>query len=222
MSWILTNSNDAMNIIVGREPLIGDPNVVRVLFSHALPMRVAISDWVDLGLKLGLEISTELYDALAQCDRLVGGEQLAIRYLTGRVRTSTQVRAYLERKEIEPDVIDAVIRRLTQIHVIDDVQYATLYVEQQGTKLGRRALAQKLRQRGIERQVIDDVLSASLSAKQEMETAEIAARKYVERRGYPETLAERAKLMQHLARKGYSISMVRSVAKRIQDDDNSL
>lgn len=213
--------NNATNIIVAREPIAEDPNSVRVLFSHADPVRISVADWVNFGLKIGIEVTGQLFQEMQERDRISVGERLATNYLTGRVRTSAQVRVYLARKEIESDVIDAVIDRLTQKHIIDDAQYAALYVDQKGARLGRRALSAKLRQFGIERSVIDEALSENLSAEVELEAIEQAAEKYIRRRGRPETSIDRAKMMQFLARKGFPNDVIQTVVGHMAAGNDS-
>ncbi|GMA61485.1 RecX family transcriptional regulator [Alicyclobacillus fastidiosus] len=202
-------SPDFLDTIVGREAVPGDPNVVRVLFHHRDALLLRVADWVDLHLKVGLTVASELHVELVRRANMVGALQLARTYLTGRVKTSAQVKSFLERKEVEEGVIGDVIRHLEQIGVLDDAAYAALFIEQSGERTGRRQLMEKLLRRGVPRDVVQDALVHHLSRDVELTAAIGWAEKYVRRHGRPTDARERLKLMQHLARKGCPSEVVR-------------
>lgn len=196
-------------MIVGREAVPGDPNVVRVLFHHRDALLLRVVDWVDLQLKIGSTVTGELHAELVRRATMLGALQIARAYLTGRVKTSAQVKAFLERKEVEDDVIGDVIHHLERIGVLDDRAYAALFIEQSGERSGRRQLMEKLLRRGVPRDVVQDALANHLSRDVEVTAAIGWAQKYIRRHGRPTDARARLKLMQHLARKGCPSEVVR-------------
>lgn len=171
---------------------------------------IAISDWVDLNLKIGLSVTEDDLEQIRHRARVMEALRLAIRYLTGRVRTTDQVRHYLMRKQVESDLIDDVVHRLKQQHVLDDVLYAQLFVEQSGERIGRQRLFAKLRGRGISHDVASEAIANHLQPEVEQEALMMAANKFIRQKGIPSTPEERMKLMNHLVRKGFAISQIRS------------
>jgi regulatory protein len=85
--------------------------------------------------------------------------ELAYRALAGRERTVAELRAFLERKRVEPQAIDAVVADLCATGVLDDARYAHQFAEDKRTleRWGSGRIARDLRRRGIEPHLIEEV-----------------------------------------------------------------
>jgi regulatory protein len=72
-----------------------------------------------------------------------------------------EVRARLERDQTPPAEIDAVIDELTQFGYLDDARYAVLFTQDKRTleSWGDDRIARKLRERGVERDLIEAALA---------------------------------------------------------------
>ncbi|MGY3738019.1 RecX family transcriptional regulator [Weissella soli] len=86
--------------------------------------------------------------------------QTALKYATGQMRTKMQVIMKLKEKDFPNQVIGQVITRLAQANVLDDRLYAEMYVQSavRSGKLGPKGVAQKLKQMGVDRFLIEDAL----------------------------------------------------------------
>lgn len=110
----------------------------------------------------------------------------------------------LARKEISDEVIAEVLDRYDEVGIIDDAAFARAWVSSRhhGRGLARRALANELRQRGVDPEVAGEALE-SLDDDAEAATARaLVDRKLRTARGAPEAVFRR--LVAMLARKGYS------------------
>jgi regulatory protein len=109
----------------------------------------------------------------------------------------------LARKEISEEVIAEVLDRYDEVGIIDDAAFARAWVtsRHQGRGLARRALANELRQHGVDAEVANEALE-TLDDDEEASTARaLVDRKLRSIRGEPEAVFRR--LVGMLARKGY-------------------
>lgn len=204
-----------LDSIEGREPVLGDPNCVRVLFDIHPPITLSVSDWIALGLKVGAKLSLAHMDAIKQCSDISMAERMAKVYLTGRIRTCAQVQRYLQDRGIRDDIISSVIPRLQHLDILNDEQYAQWFVESMQSRYGRQQLVAKLVLRGIDPELAKAVVEANVCEAVEQNAVEQAAFKFLRRHGKPENYKDKLRLMQHLERKGYPRDLIRAVTERV-------
>jgi regulatory protein len=135
--------------------------------------------------------------------------------LTGQPRTRAELADLLAEREIPEDVAEEVLDRFTEVGLIDDAAFANAWVESRhrGRGLGKRALAQELRRRGVDDQLARDALD-ELDPDQEEETARaLVRRKLPSMRSLDRQVAMR-RLLGMLARKGYPGGLAMTVIKQ--------
>jgi regulatory protein len=128
---------------------------------------------------------------------------ICLRQLAMRPRTRAELAKVLARKEISEEVIAEVLDRYDEVGIIDDAAFARMWVStrHQGRGLARRALANELRQHGVESEVATEALE-TLDDEAEATTARaLVDRKLRSTRGTPDQVFRR--LVGMLARKGY-------------------
>lgn len=223
MSSNLKTYNSEETSVIAREPALGDPNIVRVLFSNSASYMLTVSDWVEIGLKLNEIVSEKQMLEVERRARSVEAERTAVAYLTNRVKTSSQVKTYLVRKGVEDDVIEQVIARLQRRGIVNDEQYAAWFIERESGRMSRRQLFSKLLQRGISRDIVKQALGEHVPDGAEHDVALRTATKYVRQKGLPTSRNERLRLMQNLARKGFASDLIQRVMSELEqmDDDSS-
>ena len=143
----------------------------------------------------------ELKDA-ANVDKAFGR---ALNLLARRPRSEWELRDYLKRKEYGLATSAKVILKLEHYGYIDDLVFAKLWVENRRLlkPTSKRRLQQELRQKRIDQTAIDLVLADSTS-EDLTSLRQVVAKK---RARYP----DKQKLMQYLARQGYSYHDVQTV-----------
>lgn len=140
--------------------------------------------------------------------------QIALRALTAAPRSRAQLEDVLRRKGCADDIAATVLDRLTEVGLVDDAAYAGMLVRsrQAGRGLARRALAQELQRKGID----DDTARAALDevdpVAEEDRARDLAAKKMRTMSGLDPTVQTR-RLAGMLARKGYSVDVVRRVVR---------
>ncbi|GAB2585831.1 regulatory protein RecX [Kribbella endophytica] len=135
--------------------------------------------------------------------------------LSGQPRTRAELADVLADREIADEVADEVLDRFTEVGLINDAAFATAWVESRhrGRGLGKRALAQELRRRGVDDELARDALE-ELDSTQEEETArELVRKKLRSMRSLDRQVAMR-RLVGMLARKGYPGGLAMTVVKQ--------
>ncbi|MFC0508643.1 regulatory protein RecX [Micromonospora costi] len=129
--------------------------------------------------------------------------EICLRQLAVRPRTRAELAGALAKRGISEEVAAQVLDRYDEVGIIDDAAFARAWVSSRhtGRGLARRALANELRQRGVDGDVATEALG-ELSEETEAETARaLVERKLRTARGEPDAIFRR--LVGMLARKGY-------------------
>ena len=146
--------------------------------------------------------------------------QIALRLLESAPRTRAELAQAMARRGVPADAATAVLDRFTEVGLVDDEAFAAAWVTSRhnGRGLGRRALSQELRRRGVADETVREAVS-TVSADDERG----AATTLVERRlrsmtGLPRDTQIR-RLVGMLARKGFSQSLAMTVVLEALDTD---
>ncbi|MGN6612245.1 MAG: regulatory protein RecX [Angustibacter sp.] len=162
-------------------------------------------------------------DATPDADPESVARAIVLRQLTMAPRSRAQLADKLAQRGADEAVAERVLDRFEEVGLVDDAAFAEVLVRSQrtGRGLGRRALAQELRRKGVD----DETARASLETIDEESERELA-RGLVERRlrslhGVPYD-KQVSRLMGMLARKGYpgglALSVVREALAGAEDD----
>lgn len=156
--------------------------------------------------------------SLAEESRLMDA---ALSFLTARPRSRVEVRRRLLRprrnRPAPPgEVIDRVLDRLAEKHLLDDRDFADFWVEQRERFSPRSsyALAQELRQRGVDRDTTDAVVDADRDSQRALD----AARQRLRSLGGADYETFRAKLTSFLQRRGFSYSVARETVRALWEE----
>ena len=144
---------------------------------------------------------------------------ILLRMLTGAPRSRAQLAEKLAQRDVPEDVASHVLDRFTEVGLIDDAAYAEMVVRSARSSrgLGRRAVVQELRRRGVGPEDAEVALSGV-----DEEADEATARALLERRwrGWaglsPQVRDRRAFGM--LARKGFSGGLSSRLVREMGDD----
>ncbi len=129
--------------------------------------------------------------------------EICLRQLAVRPRTRAELATALARREISDEVIAEVLDRYDEVGIIDDAAFARAWVSSRhhGRGLAKRALANELRQRGVDAETASEALE-TLDEDAEAHTARaLVDRKLRSATGTPDQVFRR--LVGMLARKGY-------------------
>lgn len=149
-------------------------------------------------------------------------QAIVYRQLTASAKSRHQLARKLAERNIPEDVAGAVLDRFQEVRLIDDAEFADMWVRSraQSRKLAKGALRRELADKGIDQETAAAALEQLTDADEEA-----AARTLVERKIRPGTdLTDRAerdkatrRLASMLARKGYQPSQAFRIVSDVLD-----
>ncbi|MFB9769739.1 recombination regulator RecX [Lactiplantibacillus modestisalitolerans] len=127
----------------------------------------------------GMEVDDQLKAELIAADDVAKAYSRALDYLSHQLRTEKEVHDKLRDEDLDDAVIEQTLAQLRGMHLLDDQQYADAYVRtaKRTSDKGPRVIRQKLRQKGVGEQLIDDALAGQFSLDEQIENATAAATK---------------------------------------------
>lgn len=193
---------------------IRNPDRVNVSIDGKYRFSLDISQITELGVKVGREVSEEEL-AILETESLFGKlYSLALNYSFSRPHSVRELRDYLYRKTLttkfrtkkgevrerdgySPALTTRVLEKLQHKGYVDDEKFARWWVENRNQTKGTslRKLSAELRAKGVNGEIINDVLASS-ERNDGNELAKIIAKK---RAKYP----DEQKLIAYLARQGF-------------------
>lgn len=190
---------------------------------------------LDLLLRAGLAVGDTVDDArLAQLERedeVYRARDAALRLLSHRPRSVSELRQRLERRDIAAPAVESTMAWLDERGYLDDRAFAEAFVRDR-LRLrprGRRGLIQELRRKGVDPETAEHATTAVLTeeAVDEVELAADAARAWARKNASTVTGAARSgedrqrarrRLYGHLGRRGFDPAAVRSAVDAVLGD----
>ncbi len=141
---------------------------------------------------------------------------LALRHLSRRERSVSELRRHLLARDLESDVVDAAVAELADRGYVDDARYAELYVHDKRAldQWGADRIRRELLTRGIDRELVEAALARG-GPDEELERA-----RAVVRRRFPGGARgrDRERALGVLLRKGFGYELAAAaVAQAAQD-----
>lgn len=154
--------------------------------------------------------------------------EIALHYLGPRPRTRWEVARRLQRAGCDEHVVDDALERLTDLGYLDDVAFARWWRDQRDRHAprGERLLSAELRQRGVTREVIEELASEPSSIADDDGTPvadeETRARDALDRhlrgRPIPSDRAQLQRLGSFLMRRGFDAETVRRTLRAAAEE----
>ena len=161
----------------------------------------------ELAQRLGVDLTTvtKAYDV---------ARQIVLRQLALSPKSRQQLRDKLRARNCPDDVAEAVLDRMTDVGLVDDVAYAGMLVrsQQAGRGLARRALARELRTKGVDDETAQATLDQIDPEAERDRAAQLVAKKLRSMHGL-EPLVQKRRLAGLLARKGYPAELSMAVIR---------
>lgn len=164
----------------------------------------------------GQNLSDEDVQQLMSKDEFTSALAKALRYLGYRPRTQREMERYLQGKGYQEALIRSVIERLETDKLLDDHEFASLWIDnrQSFRPRSQRVMKMELRQKGVGDTVIEEAfVKADL---QEPDLALVAARKLGARYQKLDKQEFQRKLGAALQRRGFSYDIVKECLDQVQ------
>ncbi len=135
---------------------------------------------------------------------------LATSYMEKYVTTEKGIRDYLKKKSFDDETISKTVDKLKAYGFVDDEKFAKNYFESLSSGKGKRVIANKLLQKGISKEIVQELLS-NVDDESQLETAIALAEKFVKNREQSPKLWN--KCLAHLVYKGYDYSVAQKATQ---------
>ena len=148
--------------------------------------------------------------SLANC------KERAIYIITNYSKTEKQLRDKLKQgKKYTDEVIDETIKFLKKHNFINDEDFAKRFIELHKNSYSIKVLRQKLYQKGINRELLDNIFENDLDIDEEVLIKKLLLKKYPDYYEIEKTMdpKEKSKILGFLYRKGFSYDKIANVMK---------
>lgn len=174
-------------------------------------------------MKLNLKVEDEFTDEeIAKIVRKAEFQKVydkLVRYATLRPRSEKEIDTWLKRKKVHESLHKRLFNRLKRLELLDDEKFAKWWIEQRTTfrPRGKKALYFELRQKGIDRKLVDSVLSDFDIDEVKIAGEILKARMYKWKglRGFD----KKKKMSDFLARKGFTWSVIKEVFNNLKEKE---
>lgn len=200
-----------------------DKNRVNVSVDGAYRFSLDVFQVGELGIKVGREYTDDELTALEDESQFGKLYARAMEYCLARPRSVKEMRDYLwrktrptkkhssktgeitERPGVKPEITERVLARLIEKQYLDDEKFARFWLEHRFLQKGAsvRRLKLELAQKGIGREMIDQLIAENIRSDDE-ELQKIIAKKRHKYAG------DQQKFMAYLARQGFSYDDIRA------------
>ena len=156
-------------------------------------------------LKTGLHINES---ELKKLKKLSSDGKIKIRaleWLTLRPHSKKELVDYLKRKKIESKQIEVWVKHFQKMGYQDDLNFAKWWLEQRLSKhKSKRYIIQELRLKGVNQEIIAEVLDSQLNEKDTVKQLVLKKRKLAK-------YQDEKKLIEYLLRQGFNYSLIKEV-----------
>ena len=166
---------------------------------------------VKYGIATNCEIEKDkLTEVVYESDVMIA-TNLAMKYVSSKLITTKQLKDYLRSKGYKANVISKVIDKFNEYGVLNDENFASAFVNVKQTSLSKRAIEQKLIQKGVNK----DIASSCLEEFDDYEVAIRTAEKFMKTKEYSEENI--TKLLRHLSYKGFDYETINKVLNNMKN-----
>lgn len=206
-----------MATITALETQKHDPERVNVFldgeFAFGAPMLLVAAR----GLRPGRELDDAQVQELRREDGVERAYGAALNFLSFRPRSRREMRDYFRRKKTEEEVVEEVLARLEANRLLDDREFARYWVENRQIfrPRGTMALRMEMRQKGLERDVIDEALA---EVEDEEAVAHEAGRKKVRTFRHLDDREFFRRMVGFLQRRGFPYDVAAKVTRLLAEE----
>lgn len=160
-------------------------------------------------LKTAIEIDEAVFkDIKAENDERVAFD-LGVSYLEKYNVTQKGVKDYLKKKGFDIKVIEKALDKMKDYGFVNDEAFAKNYFESMSSSKGKRAIANKLKEKGVASEIVEELLE-NVDEESQLEHACVLANKFVQNRQKDAKCKQ--KCIAHLIYKGYDYSVAQQAA----------
>ncbi len=201
-------------IVVKFSKTTGKPKSVNVIFDDGNKYIIHRDVAVKFGLRNGDEITERKLNELLFCNDFHMAKDVALKFFSYRQRTEHEIRKKLEKNNFSQKIIESVINNLNNIGLINDREFAEMFTRDRLKKkgIGKVVLRQHLIEKGIKKDIINQVIENNYQNINEkefaLETGKKQLKKYMTSKKQSDEKKNQSKIAGFLARRGFSWDII--------------
>lgn len=177
--------------------------------------RFSVSDLVlsDSQLEIGLELDEQQITYFQAAGQSSKAYNQALNYLSTRARSTMEIKKYLLGRDYSEQVTSLTIDRLIGAGLLNDQDFAKQWLASRANNQpkSRRMLEQELQQKGIDSQIIQDVLSEEHC----LYGDKLAIINLIQKKHLLQRYPEQNKLISYLQRQGFSYADIKQATSEL-------
>lgn len=172
---------------------------------------ILLEEMLKRGLRVGRELSLNEVEQIKGQDQIGKVYGYSLRFATARPRSEKEIKLWFKRKKIEENTTVAVFEKLKKLELADDLKFARWWVGQREEFRPKSpaALKSELLQKGVAREIIDEVLVSVVQGEEEL-ARRVLEKKMARFHKLPRD-EKRQKITGMLARNGFSWEVIRKL-----------
>ncbi len=168
-----------------------------------------LENFMKLNLRVDQRLSDEEIEEIIRKGEFAKVYEKVLRFALLRPRSVKEIEDWMKRKDVHESIREELFIRLKKLDLIDDEKFASWWVDQRMSfrPKSRRILIQELRIKGIDRDIIENVLFEVSIDEGKIASDLLAKNKYKWER-FEEKVAKQKK-SEYLARKGFGWDVIK-------------
>lgn len=162
---------------------------------------------LSLELRQGMEVPASLLEKIINAEKKRKVKEQALNLLSYRARSKKELTDRLQQKGAEIQCIDEVLANLESIGLVNDIEFAKLWVRERGKLYGPFRLKSELFKKGVDREIIEKALNEF----NELELAQNIAQRWLNSHKSLSNEVIKRRLIGFLARRGISYNTINSL-----------
>ena len=185
-------------------------------FAFSLEAEVAVKE----GLQVGQELSTTDIETIARSDHFHRCLNAAAHYLSYRPRSESELRERLHRRGFADDSVEAVITKLKEQGLVNDMAFAQFWKDNRESFSPRSQWLTKLelRQKGVD----GDIIAQVVDAIDDTDSAYRAALSKAHSLPLSDYQGFRRRLGEYLKRRGFSYGMINHIVEQVWQEQGGV
>jgi regulatory protein len=183
-------------------------NRVNVYLDNKFGFGIDLDNFVLLGLKVDQELTDEEIEKVIKKAEFQKTYDKLLRFAMTRPRSEKEVFDWFRRKEVHESLHNDLLKKLKSLNLLNDLEFAKWWVDQriQFKSKSKRVIQIELRQKGIKKEIIDEVLEEVPIDEEKLAKELIAKKMYKWEKLEPRL--KKQKMSQYLAGKGFSWGII--------------
>ncbi len=210
-------------LITAIEPQKNSPHRFNIYVDEAFAIGISADTLLQFGIRKGDTVDDALLSAIHHAEDVYSAKQKALDYLSRRMHSEYELGEKLRKKKYPEDIINIVLTDFRKAGYLDDNKFVELFTTDILKKRpqGRRLLDKRLRQKGIDQEIIHEVVDKREEKDEESEALNALRKKIRASRSRfikYEPLVRKKKFAQFLAQRGFDWSIIQKVLKKLDNE----